>query len=329
MKVLFPRGDARAARLPAGRPRAPRPAGRGRGRRRAGTSSSTSSPSSWPPGRRMVRLITWNVARRVEALAAQAAALGEREPDVIALQEVTARTLPLWEAACATLGLPHVRLHAARRRPGARAGGAAADRRAARGARRRWSRAGARWTCRGRRARSRRGSRGSRCTPSTSRTPPTARSSRARSRRSARGWRARSGRGRRARALRRPQHAAARASGRHRLVLRARRARARCARSARASGTRPSSASCPACASSATATPSARWHGYASREPSWTFRRISGHGGGWRLDHIFCSAELVPAACAYHHDWRDAGLSDHSALEADLADDRARPCSAR
>jgi exodeoxyribonuclease III len=56
----------------------------------------------------VVRLITWNVARRVQALAAQAAALGAREPDVVALQEVTARTLPLWEAALATIGLPHV-----------------------------------------------------------------------------------------------------------------------------------------------------------------------------------------------------------------------------
>ena len=55
-------------------------------------------------------------------------------------------------------------------------------------------------------------------------------------------------------------------------------------------------------------------NGYGSREPSWTWR----HGGGWRLDHVFCSAELEPVACAYHHDWRERGLSDHSALEADL-----------
>ena len=59
-------------------------------------------------------------------------------------------------------------------------------------------------------------------------------------------------------------------------------------------------------------------HGYGSREPSWTWQRISGHGGGWRLDHLFSSAELRPAACIYHHAWRDAGLSDHSALEADI-----------
>jgi exodeoxyribonuclease III len=59
-------------------------------------------------------------------------------------------------------------------------------------------------------------------------------------------------------------------------------------------------------------------HGYGSREPSWTWQRISGHGGGWRLDHLFTSAELEPVACLYHHGWRDAGLSDHSALEADV-----------
>lgn len=59
-------------------------------------------------------------------------------------------------------------------------------------------------------------------------------------------------------------------------------------------------------------------HGYASRSPSWTWRTISGHDGGWRLDHIFLSAELLPLACQYHHEWREEGLSDHSALEADL-----------
>ena len=64
------------------------------------------------------RLITWNVARRVEALAAQAAALGGREPDVVALQEVTARTLPLWEAALAAIGLPHVACTLATAEPG-------------------------------------------------------------------------------------------------------------------------------------------------------------------------------------------------------------------
>lgn len=59
-------------------------------------------------------------------------------------------------------------------------------------------------------------------------------------------------------------------------------------------------------------------HGYGAREPSWTWRQIAGHGGGWRIDHIFASSRLRPIACRYHHAWRDQGLSDHSALEADL-----------
>lgn len=60
-------------------------------------------------------------------------------------------------------------------------------------------------------------------------------------------------------------------------------------------------------------------HGYGPPEPSWTWRAIAGHGGGWRLDHIFVSEQLQPVRCRYHHDWRDSGLSDHSAVEADLA----------
>ncbi len=59
-------------------------------------------------------------------------------------------------------------------------------------------------------------------------------------------------------------------------------------------------------------------HGYASASPSWTWKAIAGHDGGWRLDHLFLSAELRAVACQYHHDWRERGLSDHSALEADF-----------
>jgi exonuclease III len=59
-------------------------------------------------------------------------------------------------------------------------------------------------------------------------------------------------------------------------------------------------------------------HGYASRSPSWTWKEIAGHDGGWRLDHTFLSAGLFPLACQYHHQWREQGLSDHSALETDL-----------
>ena len=60
-------------------------------------------------------------------------------------------------------------------------------------------------------------------------------------------------------------------------------------------------------------------HGYGHPEPSWTWKQIAGHSGGWRIDHIFASADLEPISCSYHHAWRDDGLSDHSALEADFA----------
>ena len=49
------------------------------------------------------------MARRSSRLREQAAAPAQREPDVVALQEVTARTLPLWRAALETTGLAGVR----------------------------------------------------------------------------------------------------------------------------------------------------------------------------------------------------------------------------
>ena len=55
-------------------------------------------------------------------------------------------------------------------------------------------------------------------------------------------------------------------------------------------------------------------HGYEHREASWTF---SGDRGGWRLDHVLLS-DLEPVAAAYAHDWRRAGLSDHSPLIVDI-----------
>ncbi len=41
-------------------------------------------------------------------------------------------------------------------------------------------------------------------------------------------------------------------------------------------------------------------------------RRKAAH----RLDHILASASLRSLACDYLHGWRDAGLSDHSGMEA-------------
>ena len=55
-------------------------------------------------------------------------------------------------------------------------------------------------------------------------------------------------------------------------------------------------------------------HGYGEREPTWTWP----NGGGYRLDHLVVSSRLDVAACDYRHDWRDEGLSDHSALVAEL-----------
>jgi exodeoxyribonuclease III len=41
-------------------------------------------------------------------------------------------------------------------------------------------------------------------------------------------------------------------------------------------------------------------------------------GYAWPLDHVIVSAELEPVACEYVHDWREQGLSDHSAICAEL-----------
>jgi exonuclease III len=49
-------------------------------------------------------------------------------------------------------------------------------------------------------------------------------------------------------------------------------------------------------------------------ERTWTWK---GNKGGWRLDHILVKG-LDVGARAYAHEWRMAGLSDHSALVADL-----------
>jgi exodeoxyribonuclease-3 len=65
-------------------------------------------------------------------------------------------------------------------------------------------------------------------------------------------------------------------------------------------------------------------HGYGERHASWTFPQDK---GGWRLDHVLVRG-LRPVASAYAHDWRRAGLSDHSALVADLVAD-AEPGESR
>jgi exodeoxyribonuclease-3 len=56
-------------------------------------------------------------------------------------------------------------------------------------------------------------------------------------------------------------------------------------------------------------------HGYERRELSWVWRRWS---GGYRLDHLIVSSDVIVPEIEYLHDWRDAGLSDHSPLFASL-----------
>ena len=57
-------------------------------------------------------------------------------------------------------------------------------------------------------------------------------------------------------------------------------------------------------------------HGYDRQDVSWVFHTRSRRKAGHRLDHVLASASLRPTFCDYHHGWREAGLSDHSAIEA-------------
>jgi endonuclease/exonuclease/phosphatase family metal-dependent hydrolase len=54
-----------------------------------------------------MRLLTWNLNARRD-LARQLAAIADRSPDVVALQEVTPRSITLWRSALPEAGLPHV-----------------------------------------------------------------------------------------------------------------------------------------------------------------------------------------------------------------------------
>lgn len=56
-------------------------------------------------------------------------------------------------------------------------------------------------------------------------------------------------------------------------------------------------------------------HGYERRDRSWTY---PARAFGYRLDHIICSDAFKPVGCEYLHDWREQGLSDHSAIWAQL-----------
>jgi exodeoxyribonuclease-3 len=260
-----------------------------------------------------VRLITWNVNRRVGLLAAQAAALAGREPDVVALQEVTARSWPLWRAALATIGLPHAvcsldgadrdRQPIARRRTGVVLA-ARAPLEPAAPLPVPWPETTIAAAV------------GSELIVHTAHVPN-----------AANGWikpdtlaALRAGLAATAGPrvlcgdLNTPRREAP--DGTVMSFARDSRGRLRPER-----GDRWDSAELgvvPGLRELGFADAFRAVHGYGAREPSWTFRRMAGHGGGWRLDHVFASAELEVVASAYRHEWREDDLSDHSALEADL-----------
>jgi len=261
-----------------------------------------------------VRVLTWNVARRTSRLVEQATAIAGRAPDVLALQEVTARSWPSWREACPLLGLPHVRCTlegadparrpAERRRTGVLVAAAQPLEDAA-ALPVPWPetalavRAGAVVvhavhvpnaanglvkvrTLEAIRAGLAAGPGGPRVlcgdlnTPRREEPDGTVLSF------------ARDGRGR----LRADRGAAWDAA---------------------------ELGVVPGLADLGFRDAFRAVHGYGVAAPSWTWRRIAGHGGGWRIDHLFASAELEPVAATYHHAWREEDLSDHAALEADLA----------
>ena len=274
-----------------------------------------------------MRVITWNVNRRVSRLAEQAYALAAREPDVVALQEVTARTAELWRSAFATIGLAHVLCsldgaEPAREPARRRATGviiAAREPLAAPGP------------------------------PLPVPWPETALAAMAGIVRidtvhvpnAANGWI-------KVRTLEAIRAGAAVGTGpaAPRVVC----GDLNVPRREHPDGTVISFAR----DSRERLRPERGWewdaaelgvvpglrdlgyqdafrsvHGYARREPSWTFRRMAGHDGGWRLDHLFASRELRALGARYHHGWRDEDLSDHAALEVDLEYRRAPSAGAQ
>lgn len=56
----------------------------------------------------MAIVLSWNVAGRVRAVADQAAALAQRPADVVALQEVRSTAVAAWESELARIGFEHI-----------------------------------------------------------------------------------------------------------------------------------------------------------------------------------------------------------------------------
>lgn len=60
-------------------------------------------------------------------------------------------------------------------------------------------------------------------------------------------------------------------------------------------------------------------NGWERRDASWVFHTRARRKAAFRLDHVLASASLGVRWCDYHHGWRELGLSDHSAIEAQFA----------
>ena len=272
----------------------------------------------------MVRIVSWNVARRSSRLAEQAAALSEREPDVVALQEVTDRTLPLWRAALATIGLAHVRASLdgadparapeARRRTGVLLSSRAplADASAALPVP--WPETAIAAVA---------------SSPATGSVEfhcvhvPNAANGwvKVRTLEAIRGGLAGAPQG--PRVLCGDFNTPRRELPDGEVISFARDSRRRLRPERGTEWDDAELGVVPRLRELGYRDAFRALHGYAKREPSWTWRRIAGHDGGWRLDHLFASDELCPTAATYHHAWRDQGLSDHAALEVDLQSRRS------
>jgi exonuclease III len=266
-----------------------------------------------------LRVISWNVARRSSRLAEQAMVLAERQPDVIALQEITHRTAPLWKRALEMIGFPHIRASLDEADPGREP----ASRRAT----------GVLVATR---------QLLEEAAPLALPWPETTTAAAAWSQRAGRveihcvhvpnaanGWvkvrtleairagltAAPSG----ARVLCGDLNTPRRELPSGEVISFARDSTGRLRPERGAEWDEAELGVVPGLSEIGYADAFRALHGYERREPSWTWRRIAGHGGGWRLDHLFASGELLPTASRYHHTWRDEGLSDHAALEVDLA----------
>jgi exonuclease III len=268
---------------------------------------------------RQVRIVSWNVARRSSRLPEQAAALSRREPDVIALQEITDRTLPLWRAALTRIGLPNVRASldgadparapALRRRTGVllSARGPLVD--AAAALPMPWPET----TIAAVASAEASGPVELHCVH-----VPNAANGwvKVRTLEAIRGGLAAAPPG--PRVLCGDLNTPRRELDSGEVISFARDSRGRLRPERGPEWDNAELGVVPRLRELGYRDAFRALNGYASREPSWTWQRIAGHDGGWRLDHLFASQELRPTAATYHHAWRDQGLSDHSALEVDL-----------